>query len=89
MRKFELEYYDGCDYSTTINGKELVELSKEEIRDTLIPILKQYLTEDTDLSVLQSLFETVLMDNGAYEDLGYCETCGSYNSSYTMTTEIE
>lgn len=147
MEKFKCEYSDGCSYSTTINNKELVDLTESEIDTILKPILfwfidnsrdegsrredyAQFMQEtddffnlienasdaemdiiyeetyekfkseytldklkravDTfdDFSSLQMLFEEFLREFGVYEDFGYCEQCGSYNSYYSYTIEI-
>ena len=140
MEKFVCSYLDGCSFSTTINNKELVDLTDDEINTILKPILcflveksdneekrrdnyatlvvdkinsldlndyeynsmfvfvyneenfidklKDKINNETDLSVLQMLYEELLSELGKYEDLGFCEQCCSHSVEYTYTVEL-
>lgn len=144
MKTFVCSYFDGCSFSTTINEKELVDFTDNEIKTILKPILcllveksdnekrrrdnygsfivgkldfmnlnnKEYddmymqvynkayneeytidklkdeINNETDLAVLQMLYEELLSEFGKYEDLGFCDQCCSYNGEYTYTVEL-
>jgi hypothetical protein len=144
METFVCSYLDCCSFSTTINDKELVDLTDDEINTILKPILcflveksdkeerrrdnyaslvvgkidfldlddneydemymnvynkayneeytidklKDEINNETDLAVLQMLYEELLSELGKYEDLGFCEQCCSYNGGYTYTVEL-
>lgn len=144
METFVCSYLDGCSFSTTINEKELVDLTDDEIKTILKPILcflaeksdkderrrdnyaslvvgkidfldlddneydemymnvynkayneeytidnlKDEINNETDLGVLQMLYEELLSEFGKYEDLGFCDQCCSYNGEYTYTVEL-
>lgn len=144
MEKFVCSYLDGCSFSTTINNKELVDLTDDEINTILKPILcflveksdneekrrdnyatlvvdkinsldlndyeynsmfvfvyneayneeytidklKDEINNETDLAVLQMLYEELLSELGKYEDLGFCEQCCSHSVEYTYTVEL-
>lgn len=144
MEKFVCSYLDDCSFSTTINNKELVDLTDDEINTILKPILcflveksdneekrrdnyatlvvdkinsldlndyeynsmfvfvyneayneenfidklKDKINNETDLSVLQMLYEELLSELGKYEDLGFCEQCCSHSVEYTYTVEL-
>ena len=144
MKTFVCSYFDGCSFSTTINEKELVDFTDNEIKIILKPILcllveksdnekrrrdnygsfivgkldfmnlndKEYddmymqvynkayneeytidklkdeINNETDLAVLQMLYEELLSEFGKYEDLGFCDQCCSYNGEYTYTVEL-
>ena len=144
MEKFVCSYLDGCSFSTTINEKELVDFTDDEINTILKPILcflaeksdkderrrdnyaslvvgkidfldlddneydemymnvynkayneenfidklKDEINNETDLGVLQMLYEELLSELGKYEDLGFCEQCCSHSVEYTYTVEL-
>ncbi len=144
METFVCSYFDGCSFSTTINEKELVDLTDDEINTILKPILcllveksdkedrrrdnyaslvvgkldlldlddneydemymtvynktyneeytidklKDEINNETDLGVLQMLYEELLSELGKYEDLGFCDQCCSHNGEYTYTVEF-
>lgn len=144
METFVCSYLDGCSFSTTINEKELVDFTDDEIKSTLKPILcllveksdnekrrrdnygsfivgkldfmnlndKEYddmymqvynkayneeytidklkdeINNETDLGVLQMLYEELLSEFGKYEDLGFCDQCCSHSVEYTYTVEL-
>ena len=144
METFVCSYLDGCSFSTTINDKELVDLTDDEINTILKPILcllveksdneerrrdnygsfivgkldfmnlndKEYddmymqvynkayneeytieklkdeINNETDLAVLQMLYEELLSEFGKYEDLGFCDQCCSHSGEYTYTVEL-
>lgn len=50
--------------------------------------LKDEINNETDLAVLQMLYEELLSEFGKYEDLGFCDQCCSYNGEYTYTVEL-
>lgn len=144
MKTFVCSYFDGCSFSTTINEKELVDFTDNEIKTILKPILcllveksdnekrrrdnygsfmvgkldfmnlndKEYddmymqvynkayneeytieklkdeINNETDLAVLQMLYEELLSEFGKYEDLGFCDQCCSHSGEYTYTVEL-
>jgi hypothetical protein len=144
MKTFVCSYLDGCSFSTTINEKELVDFTDNEIKTILKPILcllveksdneerrrdnygsfivgkldfmnlndKEYddmymqvynkayneeytieklkdeINNETDLAVLQMLYEELLSEFGKYEDLGFCDQCCSHSGEYTYTVEL-
>ena len=144
MKTFVCSYFDGCSFSTTINEKELVDFTDNEIKTILKPILcllveksdnekrrrdnygsfmvgkldfmnlndKEYddmymqvynkayneeytidklkdeINNETDLAVLQMLYEELISEFGEYEDFGFCDQCCSHNGEYTYTVEL-
>lgn len=144
METFVCSYLDGCSFSTTINEKELVDFTDDEINTILKPILcflveksdkderrrdnyaslvvgkidfldlddneydemymnvynkayneeytidklKDEINNETDLGLLQMLYEELLSELGKYEDLGFCEQCCSHSGEYTCTVEL-
>lgn len=144
MKTFVCSYLDGCSFSTTINEKELVDFTDNEIKTILKPILcllveksdneerrrdnygsfivgkldfmnlndKEYddmymqvynkayneeytieklkdeINNETNLAVLQMLYEELLSEFGKYEDLGFCDQCCSHSGEYTYTVEL-
>lgn len=77
----EIVYYEGCDYSLTINGTEFVDLSLDEQIDTCRKIIDSGLLKE---STMQRFIECFASDTGVYENLGHCDTCGSENDQYTV-----
>lgn len=75
----KIEYQEGCSYSMEIDDKQFVELTKEQQKEVC-----HKLVDIADAYCLQQFIETVCQDMGTMEDLGYCETCGSYNERYTI-----
>lgn len=75
----KIEYQEGCSYSMEIDDKQFVELTKEQQKEVC-----HKLVDIADTYCLQQFIETVCQDMGTMEDLGYCETCGSYNERYTI-----
>lgn len=75
----KIEYQEGCGYSMEIDDKQFVELTKEQQKEVC-----HKLVDIADAYCLQQFIETVCQDMGTMEDLGYCETCGSYNERYTI-----
>lgn len=77
----KLEYTDGCICtSLTVDGKETVDMSKEELKEVICKILDK----ESDLGVLQDIWCDLVTSQGEYEDLGQCEECGDYITRYTL-----
>lgn len=77
----KLEYTDGCVCtSLTVDGKETVDMSKEELKEVICKLLDK----ESDLGVLQDIWRDLVMSQGEFEDLGHCEECGSYITRYTL-----
>jgi len=92
--KVKLEYLDGCNYSSTCDGVELVDLTDVEIEKKLKPALCKMIN-DLDRSnecfgyILSEIFEKLLINTGKYEVLGDCEQCGESDELYTKTVHID
>lgn len=77
----KLEYTDGCICtSLTVDGKETVDMSKEELKEVICKLLER----ESDLGVLQDIWRDLVTSQGEFEDLGHCEVCGDYITSYTL-----
>ena len=77
----KLEYTDGCICtSLTVDGKETVDMSKEELKEVICKLLDK----ETDLGVLQDIWRDLVTSQGEFEDLGHCEECGDYITRYTL-----
>lgn len=77
----KLEYTDGCICtSLTVDGKETVDMSKEELKEVICKLLDR----ESDLGVLQDIWRDLVTSQGEFEDLGHCEECGDYITRYTL-----
>lgn len=77
----KLEYTDGCICtSLTVDGKETVDMSKEELKEVVCKLLDR----ESDLGVLQDIWRDLVTSQGEFEDLGHCEECGDYITRYTL-----
>ena len=77
----KLEYTDGCVCtSLTVDGKETVDMSKEELKEVICKLLDK----ESDLGVLQDIWRNLVTSQGEFEDLGHCEECGDYITRYTL-----
>lgn len=77
----KLEYTDGCICtSLTVDGKETVDMSKEELKE----IIYKLLDNESDLAVLQNIWIDLVTSQGEFEDLGQCEECGDLITKYTL-----
>ena len=77
----KLEYTDGCICtSLTVDGKETVDMSKEELKEVICKLLDK----ESDLGVLQDIWRNLVTSQGECEDLDYCEECGDYITRYTL-----
>lgn len=73
----EINYTSGCICdSLTIDGKESADLSP---KDAIVKALEKI----DDMATLQDILTTVA-ETGEYEDLGHCEQCGDWITSYTL-----
>lgn len=76
----KINYTTGCIRdSLTIGGRESINCSLEFIKSTIIKALEQI----DDMSALQDILITIA-ETGEYEDLGHCEQCGDFITSYTL-----
>lgn len=77
----KLKYTDGCICtSLTVDGKETVDMSKEELKEVICKLLDR----ESDLGVLQDIWRDLVTSQGEFEDLGHCEECGDYITRYTL-----
>lgn len=76
----KINYTSGCTCdSLTIDGKESADLSPKVIKDAIVKALEKI----DDMVTLQDILMTVA-ETGEYEDLGHCEQCGDWITSYTL-----
>lgn len=76
----KINYTSGCICdSLTIDDKESTDLSVDDIKDIIVKALNQI----NDVSILQEMLITIA-ETGEYENLGHCDECGDYISSYTL-----
>lgn len=79
----KINYTTGCICdSLTIDGKESIDLPIETIKKTIIHTLDSI----DDVDVLQNIL-MIIAETGEYEDLGHCEQCGDWITSYTLEIE--
>lgn len=76
----KINYTSGCTCdSLTIDSKESIDLSPKVIKDTIVKALERI----DDISTLQDILTTIA-ETGEYENLGHCEQCGDWITSYTL-----
>lgn len=76
----KINYTSGCTCdSLTIDGKESADLSPKVIKNAIVKALEKI----DDIATLQDILMTVA-ETGEYEDLGHCEQCGDWITSYTL-----
>lgn len=76
----KINYTSGCIYdSLTIDDKESTDLSVDNIKDAIVKALNKI----NDVAILQEILITIA-ETGEYENLGHCNECGDYISSYTL-----
>lgn len=76
----KINYTSGCICnSLTIDDKESADLSVDDIKDTIVKALNKI----NDVAILQEILITIA-ETGEYENLGHCDECGDYISSYTL-----
>lgn len=76
----KINYTSGCICnSLTIDDKESADLSVDDIKDTIVKALNKI----NDAAILQEILITIA-ETGEYENLGHCDECGDYISSYTL-----
>lgn len=76
----KINYTSGCICdSLTIDDKESTDLSVDDIKDTIVKALNKI----NDIAILQEILITIV-ETGEYENLGHCNECGDYISSYTL-----
>lgn len=76
----KINYTSGCTCdSLTIDGKESADLSPKVIKNAIVKALEKI----DDMATLQDILMTVA-ETGEYEDLGHCEQCGDWITSYTL-----
>lgn len=74
----KINYTSGCICdSLTIDGT--ADLSPKVIKDAIVKALEKI----DDMATLQDILTTVA-ETGEYEDLGHCEQCGDWITSYTL-----
>lgn len=83
MRKFYECYYE-CDKDLEFDKEEearLEAIDYDELKELCDVSID---TDECSVSTMQTLLECFVENNGKYKDLGYCETCGSYNDEYSI-----
>lgn len=76
----KINYTSGCVCdSLTIDNKESTDLSVDDIKDAIVKALNKI----NDVTILQEILITIA-ETGEYENLGHCDECGDYISSYTL-----
>lgn len=76
----KINYVTGCTCdSLTIDGKESIDLSPKVIKDAIIKALDKI----NSISDLQEIL-MIIAETGEYEDLGHCEQCGDWITSFTL-----
>lgn len=78
LRKF-YDYYMEGDKGEDIEEESFNNI--DELEEQCKAILYQ---TDCSECTMQTLIENFVEDKGVSKDLGYCETCGSYNEEYTI-----
>ena len=76
----KINYVTGCTCdSLTIDGKESIDLSPKVIKDAIVRALEKI----DDISTLQEIL-MIIAETGEYEDLGHCEQCSDWITSFTL-----
>ena len=68
-----------CD-SLTIDGKESIDLSIEDIKTAI----KKAIDKISDVGTLQQTLIGLIESQGDYEELGKCDQCGDWITKYTL-----
>lgn len=77
----KINYTSGCICdSLTIDGKESADLSPKVIKDAIVKALEKI----DDMATLQDILTTVAETGRMMKDLGHCEQCGDWITSYTL-----
>lgn len=77
----KINYTNGCTYaSLTIDGKESIDMPTETIKEAIVLSLNKV----EDIATLQNMLVSALEEAGEFEDLGHCEQCGDWITSYTL-----
>lgn len=77
----KINYITGCTCdSLTIDGIESTDMPAEDIKEAIVLSLNKV----EDIATLQNILVSVLEEAGEFEDLGHCEQCGDWITSYTL-----
>ena len=77
----KIEYTDGCICtSLTVDGKETADMTPEEIKVSI----RAMPDRETNIATLQDVWMSLIEHLGEFEDLGHCEQCGDWITSYTL-----
>ncbi len=77
----KLSYTDGCTCtSLTVDGKETADMTAEEMKISIQAMLNR----EKDTAVLQQIWESLVVSQGEFEDLGHCDQCGDWITRYTL-----
>ena len=68
-----------CD-SLTVDEVETGDMDKEAVKD----VIKKLIDREDDLGTLQSILIDLVETQGEFEDLGHCEQCGDWITTYTV-----
>lgn len=77
----KIEYVTGCTCDAlNIDGKRTIDMSVEELRGNILNAISKITNEAT----LQDILISIAEGEGEFEDLGHCEQCGDWITSYTL-----
>lgn len=77
----KLSYTDGCVCtSLTVDGKETIDMTAEEMKVSI----QAMLDKEQDCGTLQSIWTSLMLSQGEYEDLGRCNCCDDWITRYTL-----
>lgn len=77
----KIEYVTGCTCDAlNIDGKRTIDMSVEELRSNILNVVSKI----TDVATLQDVLISITESEGEFEDLGHCEQCGDWITSYTL-----
>lgn len=77
----KIEYVTGCICDAlNIDGKRTIDMSVEELRGNILNAISKITNEAT----LQDILISIAESEGEFEDLGHCEQCGDWTTSYTL-----
>lgn len=86
-----LVYEEGClDVDTKIDDKDIIDREGDSDLadlDTIRKALQALINKSEDRYILNDIFMILIAAVGEYEDLGYCDQCGSYKAKYTYNTD--
>ena len=77
----KINYVTGCTCDRLIiDGKESIDMPTETIKEAIVLSLNKV----EDIATLQNMLVSALEEAGEFKDLGHCEQCGDWITSYTL-----